>query len=356
MSSEEIGSIMATDSISGNVAEMSIDSESMFKNPNGVGHFFSSGWDAIVSGDQTGEFLGNSTTMVHQNEFVNSHFPAVIENQPTRARFETGSGLAEMVLKTPCFGSGSFSQMVSNEHCQNPEDGAFGSLLSEKRKRKNVEVEKQKDQIVGTCELPKEDEKKNMASNSRGKQAAKQAKTNSNEAEPSKDDYILVRAKRGQATNSHSLAERVRREKISERMKLLQDLVPGCNKITGKAVMLDEIINYVQSLQQQVEFLSMKLATVNPEVNVDIERLLSKDVNYNNNATALGIVPGLSSSHAFNELPLGPINGFQGTSTPFHPLTPNLWNNELQSILQMGFDSNPSLGGSGANGLSKMEM
>lgn len=45
----------------------------------------------------------------------------------------------------------------------------------------------------------------------------------------------------------------VRREKISERMKYLQDLVPGCSKVTGKAVMLDEIINYVQSLQRQVE-------------------------------------------------------------------------------------------------------
>ncbi|KAL7209363.1 hypothetical protein ACSBR1_030983 [Camellia fascicularis] len=70
--------------------------------------------------------------------------------------------------------------------------------------------------------------------------------------EPPKD-YIHVRARRGQATDSHSLAERVRREKISERMKFLQDLVPGCNKVTGKAVMLDEIINYVQSLQRQVE-------------------------------------------------------------------------------------------------------
>jgi hypothetical protein len=62
-----------------------------------------------------------------------------------------------------------------------------------------------------------------------------------------------MRARRGQATNSHSLAERVRREKISERMKFLQDLVPGCDKVTGKAVMLDEIINYVQSLQCQIE-------------------------------------------------------------------------------------------------------
>ena len=45
----------------------------------------------------------------------------------------------------------------------------------------------------------------------------------------------------------------VRRERISERMKYLQGLVPGCSKITGKAGMLEEIINYVQSLQRQVE-------------------------------------------------------------------------------------------------------
>jgi hypothetical protein len=66
-------------------------------------------------------------------------------------------------------------------------------------------------------------------------------------------DYIHVRARRGQATDSHSLAERVRRERISERMRYLQELVPGCDKVTGKAGMLDEIINYVQSLQKQVE-------------------------------------------------------------------------------------------------------
>lgn len=76
--------------------------------------------------------------------------------------------------------------------------------------------------------------------------------------EYSKQDYIHVRARRGQATDSHSLAERVRREKMSERMKFLQDLVPGCRKVTGKAVMLDEIINYVQSLQRQVEVRTLR--------------------------------------------------------------------------------------------------
>ncbi|KAL5722460.1 hypothetical protein ACHQM5_005978 [Ranunculus cassubicifolius] len=92
-----------------------------------------------------------------------------------------------------------------------------------------------------------------------------------------KQDYIHVRARRGQATDSHSLAERARREKISERMKILQDLVPGCNKVIGKAMVLDEIINYIQSLQRQVEFLSMKLEAVNSRVNPSFDGFPPKD-------------------------------------------------------------------------------
>ncbi|KAF5801906.1 putative transcription factor bHLH family [Helianthus annuus] len=65
-------------------------------------------------------------------------------------------------------------------------------------------------------------------------------------------------------------------EKISERMKFLQDLVPGCSKVTGKVVMLDEIISYVQSLQRQVEFLSMKLATISPQMDFNLEGLMAK--------------------------------------------------------------------------------
>ncbi|KAL3328987.1 hypothetical protein AABB24_036211 [Solanum stoloniferum] len=40
-----------------------------------------------------------------------------------------------------------------------------------------------------------------------------------------------VRARRGQATDPHSIAERLRRERISERIKALQELVPSCNKV-----------------------------------------------------------------------------------------------------------------------------
>lgn len=105
----------------------------------------------------------------------------------------------------------------------------------------------------------------------------KPTQQNAQPPEAPKQDYIHVRARRGQATDSHSLAERARREKISERMKILQDLVPGCNKVIGKASVLDEIINYIQALQRQVEFLSMKLEAVNSRMSVGIEGLPPKD-------------------------------------------------------------------------------
>ncbi|XP_019428062.1 PREDICTED: transcription factor UNE12-like [Lupinus angustifolius] len=65
-----------------------------------------------------------------------------------------------------------------------------------------------------------------------------------------------VRARRGQATDPHSIAERLRRERIAERIRALQELVPSVNK-TDKAIMLDEIVDYVKFLRLQVKVLSM---------------------------------------------------------------------------------------------------
>lgn len=72
-----------------------------------------------------------------------------------------------------------------------------------------------KDSPGRACDGPKEHEKKpkveqNNSADLRGKQSAKQAKDNSSQSgEAPKENFIHVRARRGQATNSHSLAERV---------------------------------------------------------------------------------------------------------------------------------------------------
>ncbi|XP_027349978.1 transcription factor bHLH48-like isoform X1 [Abrus precatorius] len=118
----------------------------------------------------------------------------------------------------------------------------------------------------------KEREKKVKGSSKKSKSVADESS-----GDGEKLPYVHVRVRRGQATDSHSLAERARREKINARMKLLQELVPGCDKISGTALVLDEIINHVQSLQRQVEILSMKLAAVNPRIDFSLDSLLATD-------------------------------------------------------------------------------
>ncbi|CAM6048503.1 unnamed protein product [Sphagnum compactum] len=181
-------------------------------------------------------------------------------------------------------------------------------------------------------------------------------------------DYVHVRARRGQATDSHSLAERVRREKISERMKYLQELVPGCSKVTGKAVMLDEIINYVESLRRQVEFLSMKLASVNSQLDFNLDSILNKEMLWSQDSAVLLPEPSLSyglhlppliQQHLATDGPdfqsLATIDTLlcrRAMSAPISvPCTPNAdafgddlstqmsieWDGELQTMFQMGF-------------------
>ncbi|KAL1566460.1 transcription factor bHLH137-like protein [Salvia divinorum] len=181
-------------------------------------------------------FLPNSTTIHHQN-----------------------------LIQVPNMDNNS-SSIVTDHDKHESSDQITQNFMDKKRKCKprssaNSAQSKDKREVKGKKQkkIKDDEEKKN---NSKENKAA---------------DYIHVRARRGQATDSHSLAERVRRERISERMKLLQTLVPGCDKVTGKALMLDEIINYVQSLQNQVEFLSMKLASVNPmfyDFGLDLESFM----------------------------------------------------------------------------------
>ncbi|XP_039000236.1 transcription factor bHLH130-like [Hibiscus syriacus] len=65
-----------------------------------------------------------------------------------------------------------------------------------------------------------------------------------------------IRAKRGYATHPRSIAERVRRTRISERMRKLQELVPNMDKQTNTADMLDLAVEYIKDLQKQFKVLS----------------------------------------------------------------------------------------------------
>ncbi|KAJ6956566.1 transcription factor PIF1-like isoform X3 [Populus alba x Populus x berolinensis] len=68
-------------------------------------------------------------------------------------------------------------------------------------------------------------------------------------------------SKRSRAAEVHNLSERRRRDRINEKMRALQELIPRCNK-SDKASMLDEAIEYLKSLQLQVQMMSMGCSMV----------------------------------------------------------------------------------------------
>ncbi|XP_010527278.1 PREDICTED: transcription factor bHLH78-like isoform X2 [Tarenaya hassleriana] len=161
----------------------------------------------------------------------------------------------------------------------------------------------------------------------------------SKDENPPEKDYIHVRARRGQATDSHSLAERVRREKISERMKLLQNLVPGCNK-----------------------FLSMKLASVNSCLDVPMDSLMSKNITEANICPSRGQQVCKSDSPAtatrflgqrFDHSALRPFHS--NTNMPpssaqqCYQNTPQFCEDDLQAFVQMGFQHNQNSHGKKRN-------
>ncbi|KAI6694489.1 hypothetical protein NL676_022199 [Syzygium grande] len=68
-------------------------------------------------------------------------------------------------------------------------------------------------------------------------------------------------AKRSCRANVHNLSERRRRDRISSKMRALQELIPQCTK-ADKASLLDEAIEYLKSLQLQVQMMSMGCGVV----------------------------------------------------------------------------------------------
>ncbi|XP_021767187.1 transcription factor bHLH81-like [Chenopodium quinoa] len=101
----------------------------------------------------------------------------------------------------------------------------------------------------------------NFSSHRRGEQSGQLSTASSlveMEMEKLLEDSVpcRVRAKRGCATHPRSIAERVRRTRISDRIRKLQELVPNMDKQTNTADMLEEAVEYVKNLQRQIQDLT----------------------------------------------------------------------------------------------------
>ncbi|PSS28933.1 Transcription factor bHLH49 like [Actinidia chinensis var. chinensis] len=335
-----------------------------------------------------GQCQRNDVNMAEDSKDVSlSVEPGAIEGSPLKNERNSISFMqSHDEVKLGIRVSGNESDEADNGGGGGGQDEPSSSQALGLKKRKRGGQVNELNQINEASQPPGETTKDNTEIQQKGDQtptpasnkpSGKHGKQGSEASDSPKEEYIHIRARRGQATNSHSLAERVRREKISERMKFLQDLVPGCNKVTGKAVMLDEIINYVQSLQRQVEFLSMKLATVNPRLDFNLEGLLTKDILQSRSgpSSTLGYPPDITmpfpslhpsqpgliqtglpgmanSSDVLRRSINTQLTSMSGGYKEPTPQVPNMWGeDELHNVVQMGFNSNAPIDSQDLNGI-----
>ncbi|KAF8084083.1 hypothetical protein N665_0734s0010 [Sinapis alba] len=130
-------------------------------------------------------------------------------------------------------------------------------------KRKLVNVENLHNTGVTRHELVKAKKKQRVSpesntveeSNTNGRDGQSQSNSSDDEKASVASVKGKTRAAKGTATDPQSLYARKRREKINERLKTLQSLVPNGTKV-DISTMLEEAVHYVKFLQLQIKLLS----------------------------------------------------------------------------------------------------
>ncbi|XP_057431704.1 transcription factor PIF4 isoform X2 [Lotus japonicus] len=123
-------------------------------------------------------------------------------------------------------------------------------------------------------------------------------------------------ARRNRAAEVHNLSERRRRDRINEKMRALQQLIPHSSK-TDKASMLEEAIEYLKSLQLQLQVMWMGTG-MTPMMFPGIQHYMSQ--------MGMGMAtPPFPPIHNPMQLPRGPLDqSIAASQTPNQSLmSPN---------------------------------
>ncbi|KAK9120622.1 hypothetical protein Syun_018239 [Stephania yunnanensis] len=97
--------------------------------------------------------------------------------------------------------------------------------------------------------------------------------------------------KRSRAAAIHNQSERKRRDKINQKMKTLQKLVPNSSK-TDKASMLDEVIEYLKQLQAQIQIMS-RMGMPNMMMNMTMQQQLQMSMMAQMGLAGMGMGMGM---------------------------------------------------------------
>ncbi|XP_042017900.1 transcription factor UNE10-like isoform X2 [Salvia splendens] len=126
----------------------------------------------------------------------------------------------------------------------------------------------------------------------------------------------------------HNQSERRRRDKINERMKTLQKLVPNSSK-TDKASMLDEVIDYMKQLQAQVQMMSrMSVPSMNMMMPLSMQQHLQMSMMTPTMAMPMPMGGVMDIGRGTGMLPMMPSSaGFMPWDIQPPPPTPDFLSN-----------------------------
>ncbi|GAU29512.1 hypothetical protein TSUD_115340 [Trifolium subterraneum] len=261
-----------------------------------------SGLYTAEEADFMNHFLGNSSVPQHlyqnsnfgtQSAFWPSHDSTIVtvtkngnSNFAAQVRSSTTSDSSNIFPTTSCvvnnpvtnFGYISMGLSIGDSKftpfTTQPEEHEI--LVSEPEEDKTTSTEKSGKRSRSSNEVPKRNVKcrKNMRCASRSTEdqtissCCSEDKSNSSHelrggssSSLSQNDSTALklsgksRSSRGPATDPQSLYARKRRERINERLRVLQNLVPNGTKV-DISTMLEEAVQYVKFLQLQIKLLS----------------------------------------------------------------------------------------------------
>nr|KYP43023.1 Transcription factor PIF4 [Cajanus cajan] len=172
--------------------------------------------DKITGSMSKNEIREGSLMTIGSSYCGSNHIP-----QDPDASRASSNGKSEMLEPTTTSSSGGSGSSLGKT--------CSLSTRNQGQKRKGVDVEESEDQSEET-------ELKSATGNKASQRAGS--------------------ARRNRAAEVHNLSERRRRDRINEKMKALQQLIPHSSK-TDKASMLEEAIEYLKSLQLQLQLMWM---------------------------------------------------------------------------------------------------
>ncbi|CAN6884356.1 unnamed protein product [Brassica oleracea] len=205
----------------------------------------------------------NKTGLLNFSHFLRTAALAKTNNNPPGSK-EKSPQSPPNVFQTRVLGA---KDKVLNE----PKDNQKACLVSEDSNRKEQESEKavvcssvgSGNSLDGPSESPLKRKHLDVQDiDCHSEDVEGESGDGRKEAAPSRTG---IGSKRSRSAEVHNLSERRRRDRINEKMRALQELIPNCNKV-DKASMLDEAIEYLKSLQLQVQFMSMASGYYMPPV------------------------------------------------------------------------------------------